>query len=413
MSEKQSSISRRKFLATSTAFTSGFFLGAPNVTSNKKKVISNDTDPDYFVLIADLHMDENPNKLSNGWNMFDNLEITVNRILNNEEYGMPSGVIVLGDIANTHGHMGEYGLAWKLLRHLSKAGIPVHFAMGNHDNRGNFYRLFPDQVPKTLVRTRHVELIEAPNNYHIVLDTLARITEYIPGGELGGIQRAWLDEALKTYNDKPVILHGHHYPWPNTQPDGTVNGLKDYEEFLELVHSHKHVKAYCFGHSHNLDILLDKDLHLVNVPMLGGNPGTQPTGFIHAFFYPDRLAFEVECIDTEENWHGDSGTLGYRSDETITGVQPAEKSAAIQLHQNYPNPFNPSTSIRYYLSHADHISLEVYSSDGRLVATIVDAFQNAGQHEVSFDASRFASGTYVYRLRAGEEVLTRTMMLIK
>ncbi len=413
MSKKQSSISRRKFLATSTALTSGFFLGAPGLLTGKYSQ-NEEVNPDYFILMSDTHIDENPHRLRNETNIFGNLEIAVQRILNGNEFGKPAGVIILGDIANTDGLISEYGLAWALLRHLPKAGIPVHFAMGNHDNRGNFYTVFPDQLPETaLVRNRHIEIIEAPNTYHFILDTLARVDDYITGGELGSIQRDWLDKALGDYNDKPVMLHGHHYPWPNTQTDGTVRGLEDYQEFLEIVHSHRHVKAYIFGHSHRFGISLDQDLRFLNVPTTAGHAGSQPVGYIHAFFYPDKMRLQIECIDTSESWHGDSGTLVYRSDETTSTEQSPEKIEKIQLHQNYPNPFNSSTNIKYRLSHSDHISLRVYTSDGREVVTLVDNFQSAGLYEVKFDASRLASGNYIYRLKSGEETLTKTMILVK
>jgi hypothetical protein len=407
MSEKKSSISRRKFLASSSALTSGLILGAPGMLTGKYSQ-NDEVDPDYFILLSDTHIDENPHRLRNETNIFSNLEIAVRRILNENEFGKPAGVIILGDIANTFGLVSEYGLAWSMLRHLSKAGIPVHFAMGDQDNRGNFYTVFPDQIPEVpLIRNHHVEIIEAPNTYHFILDSLARSSEYIAGGELGHIQRNWLDSVLGNYNDKPVMLHCHHYPWPDTQTDGTVQGLKDYQEYLEIAHSHRHVKACIFGHSLRFETSLDKDLHFLNVPTTAGHEGSQPVGYIHAFFYPDKMRFQIECIDTSESWHGDSGTLEYRSDETTSAEQPPEKTEKIQLHQNYPNPFNSSTNISYHVSHPDHVSLRVYTSDGQLVVTLVDGFQSAGLHEVTFDASRLASGNYVYRLTSGEQTLTK------
>lgn len=320
MSEKPLSISRRKFLAATSTLTSGLILGAPAILTSKNRV-SDISDADYFVLIADPHIDENPHRLRSGTNMFNHLEITVNRILNNDKFGQPLGVIILGDIANTHGFMGEYGLNWALLRHLRNAGIPVHFAMGNHDNRDNFFTVFPDQVPEEnpMVQSQHVEIVEAPNTYHFILDTLDRVDEYITGGALGSAQLKWLDETLGIYNDKPVMLHGHHYPWLNTQTDGSIRGLGDIKEMIEITQSHRHVKGYYFGHSHRLDInpygRVNTDLqglNLLNVPTLAGHTN-QPVGYIHAFYYPDKADFEVECIDTSEQWHGMTFTKTYRS----------------------------------------------------------------------------------------------------
>ncbi|TVQ72642.1 MAG: T9SS C-terminal target domain-containing protein [Balneolaceae bacterium] len=84
-----------------------------------------------------------------------------------------------------------------------------------------------------------------------------------------------------------------------------------------------------------------------------------------------------------------------------------------KLHDNYPNPFNPSTSIVYQIPADDMVRLTVYNVLGQRVATLVSERQTAGSHTVSFDASRLASGQYIYRLQAGSRVETRTMTLVK
>jgi hypothetical protein len=91
-------------------------------------------------------------------------------------------------------------------------------------------------------------------------------------------------------------------------------------------------------------------------------------------------------------------------------VMPTE----VELAQNYPNPFNPSTMIRYAVPSQSAVTLEVFDILGRQVATLVNnQVMPAGRHSVSFDAGRFASGVYVYRLVVGEKVMTKRMVLIK
>ncbi|MCH8558001.1 MAG: T9SS type A sorting domain-containing protein [Balneolia bacterium] len=85
----------------------------------------------------------------------------------------------------------------------------------------------------------------------------------------------------------------------------------------------------------------------------------------------------------------------------------------ITLSQNYPNPFNPSTTISFTINEGTDARLDVYTIQGQRVATIADGFYSAGTHSISFDASRLASGMYIYRLRSGAETLSRTMMLLK
>jgi len=84
------------------------------------------------------------------------------------------------------------------------------------------------------------------------------------------------------------------------------------------------------------------------------------------------------------------------------------------LHQNYPNPFNPSTLISYELAEASVVSLDVYSLTGTRVLSVIDnSYQSAGAHTVTVNASGLSSGVYIYQLRAGGQVFTRRMTLVK
>ncbi len=86
---------------------------------------------------------------------------------------------------------------------------------------------------------------------------------------------------------------------------------------------------------------------------------------------------------------------------------------AFALEQNYPNPFNPSTLIRYQIPTASDVKLSVYDMLGREVATLVNQAQMAGQYSIVFNAQSLSSGTYFYRLTAGEFTSIKKMMLVK
>ncbi|HCV43701.1 MAG TPA: hypothetical protein DGH68_09475 [Bacteroidetes bacterium] len=83
------------------------------------------------------------------------------------------------------------------------------------------------------------------------------------------------------------------------------------------------------------------------------------------------------------------------------------------LSQNYPNPFNPATKIRFALPVTDNVELKVFDITGREVATVVNERLEAGPHEFGFDASRLASGTYLYRLKTEHYTDVKKMLLIK
>jgi len=97
-----------------------------------------------------------------------------------------------------------------------------------------------------------------------------------------------------------------------------------------------------------------------------------------------------------------------------TAVEPvSEAPKAFALSQNYPNPFNPATTISYSLPARAWVRLSVYNTLGQLVATLVNGEEEAGIHEVRFNGSNRASGIYFYRLQAGSDVRTRTLLLAK
>ncbi len=86
---------------------------------------------------------------------------------------------------------------------------------------------------------------------------------------------------------------------------------------------------------------------------------------------------------------------------------------SFSLSQNYPNPFNPSTIIKYSVPQNGNIELEVFNILGQRVAELVNKEVKAGNYEVRFDASDLASGIYLYRIKAGDYIQARKMILLK
>jgi hypothetical protein len=83
------------------------------------------------------------------------------------------------------------------------------------------------------------------------------------------------------------------------------------------------------------------------------------------------------------------------------------------LHQNYPNPFNPTTKINYSVASRSIVSLKIYDILGREVTTLVNTEKNPGNYTINFDASKLASGIYLYKLTAGNYISTKKMVLLK
>jgi len=94
------------------------------------------------------------------------------------------------------------------------------------------------------------------------------------------------------------------------------------------------------------------------------------------------------------------------------------KPTMTELFQAYPNPFNTSTQIRIYVPKAAQTSLEIFDVQGRSVKVLVDSVLGAGEYSFTWNGTNsagrpVASGTYFYRLRSADDVLTRRMIMLK
>ncbi|MCB9057006.1 MAG: T9SS type A sorting domain-containing protein [Calditrichae bacterium] len=108
----------------------------------------------------------------------------------------------------------------------------------------------------------------------------------------------------------------------------------------------------------------------------------------------DQLGYSVTAI-VEKNTLSESIPVSYK------------------LSQNYPNPFNPVTNIEFSLPAYGPVELAVYNMLGQKIATLLKDTMQAGSYRVTWDATKVASGMYVYKISAGDYVQTKRMLLIK
>jgi hypothetical protein len=98
----------------------------------------------------------------------------------------------------------------------------------------------------------------------------------------------------------------------------------------------------------------------------------------------------------------------------FTDLDAPRQSMDFRLLGNYPNPFNPTTSIAFELDRAGDASLVITNLLGEQVALIECGVVAAGRHQVQFDASHLATGTYFSQLQLNEEkTQAHQMLLIK
>lgn len=125
---------------------------------------------------------------------------------------------------------------------------------------------------------------------------------------------------------------------------------------------------------------------------------------------------EAESQDNDINPNFTTAADFQRLVSIGTGIedQPeASNPESFRLFQNYPNPFNPATTIRYQLPKSANVVLSIYSPDGRLVKTLVNKYQTAGDYSINWNAQNVSSGIYFFRIEAGRFSAVKKGILLK
>jgi hypothetical protein len=111
----------------------------------------------------------------------------------------------------------------------------------------------------------------------------------------------------------------------------------------------------------------------------------------------------------------ETGIIPLSTPNVIFGDEISEISQPLtfEFKNPFPNPFNPKAAFSIQLSVFSFVDLAVYDMAGRKVAELVNGWRDAGVHEVTFDATGFASGIYIYQIEAGEFNATGKLVLLK
>jgi peroxiredoxin len=92
---------------------------------------------------------------------------------------------------------------------------------------------------------------------------------------------------------------------------------------------------------------------------------------------------------------------------------PQNTGPKFELKQNYPNPFNPLTKIQFSLTVPDFVSLKIFTLLGNEIQNLVSEHKDAGEYEIEWNAKGLPAGVYFVRMKAGEFVKTRKVVLQK
>ncbi len=119
--------------------------------------------------------------------------------------------------------------------------------------------------------------------------------------------------------------------------------------------------------------------------------------------------------DTTVTFSMKNAIAEYARWEQIVGIKniSSEIPSAWSLNQNYPNPFNPATTISFDVLKNENVKVVVYDALGREIETLVSEKLMPGRYETRFDASKYSSGIYFYKLASESYSEVKKMLLIK
>jgi Icc protein len=239
----------------------------------------------HLALLSDTHIPGDRASGHRGMSPWDNLRAAAAQVA----AARPEGVVICGDAARLEGREDDYRELRALLEPVASVA-PVYVALGNHDDRARFRKVFTDPPGvHAPVDGKHVSVIEHEAVRVVVLDSLLYVDRV--AGLLGRAQRAWLERYLPTHADRPTVLFVHH---PPSEEDGD---LLDGDRLLALAESNRHVKAIFHGHAHVWALGRRDWLHVVSLPALGYNfSDAQPVGWVDARFRADGVSLTLRAL---------------------------------------------------------------------------------------------------------------------
>lgn len=263
---------------------------------------------------------------------------------------------------------------------------------------------------------------------------------------MGAAQKAWFKQELLDAQGKyPVIVWVTTMPWIEDQANPNIfvddgwhayaterrelaNFIKDNNiQGLLALSGDAHMLAiddgsnsdYADGGGAGFPVFhaapLDREARVKGGPYSEGTVIASEHQFGVVTFEDDGLS-RIDVTFSGRN-QADQELMHYERTypawSTVANEPGTDLPARLHLLETYPNPFSTAAVIRYGLPTALPVRLSVYDLQGRLIKRLVEARQAAGTHEVPFEARGLPAGTYVCRLEAGTQLLSRPLTVVR
>jgi len=295
-------LTRREFLKRAALAGAAFALG-PQAHAG---IFGKSRDRNTFAFFSDTHIAADPAEIYLKVNMMDHLAACVRELA--AWPVRPMAVIVNGDLAYLFGKPEDYATFAKGIQPV-RAIAPMHLLLGNHDERENFWRAFPqDMANVKAIPQRQAAVFSSDRANWFLLDSL-EVTDKMPG-ELGAVQLGWLARELDARLYKPAVVVVHHNP----QFPKPTTGLLDSAALMETLAPRRQVKALIFGHTHDWHIAQhESGVHFINLPPTSYPfKAGRPSGWVRATLARNGAEFELRSLDPHHPEHAQVKQLKWR-----------------------------------------------------------------------------------------------------
>jgi|GEM_PF-908392 len=166
--------------------------------------------------------------------------------------------------------------------------------------------------------------------------------------------------------------------------------------------------------NHHFNLYRD-EVKIIEIPTqaVGGESSAPLTYTFKDDQVVNGIAYSYRITDVDIN--GAESEEGMEIESVTPAWNPGYVVSGYELHQNYPNPFNPGTTIEFDLPESGAVYLTVYNLQGQVLAKLIDGEYRIGplQHAAFWNAEKFASGIYIYELKAGDFKAVKKMALAR
>lgn len=307
-------------------------------------------------------------------------------------YGFESGVLKrIADGTNTAAHLSSYAESEKAVY---TGGAYRMYFTSNHDE--NSWHGTPAEL-----------FGEAAEVFAVLTATFNGMPLIYSGQEAG------LDKRLRFFDKDQILWRDHE----NANLYSTLLHLKKENHalwngerggLLQRVLTTDNVDIFAFLRKKDEDtvfVALNLSDQERNVTL----SGTSFIGSYHNVFTGETVVLAEQATLTLPAW----GYVVYEAGDMNTSVANTTLPGAFALGQNYPNPFNSSTRISYSLAAPSEVTLTIFDLLGREIQILAAGKKPAGRYEVSFISTDLPSGVYLYRLRAGNQIETKRLILLR